>query len=94
MCCHGSVRALTIADSANIILGLQDEIRRSEESRYDHRLHGVLLVAQGMTCPEVAALLGARRCSAIGGVLGRELREKWMVGIAGEGALREAPSPG
>jgi transposase len=52
------MRALTIADSANIILGLQDEIRRSEESRYDHRLHGVLLVAQGLSCPEVAALLG------------------------------------
>ena len=41
-----------------MILGLQDEIRRSEESRYDHRLHGVLLVAQGMTCPAVAKLLG------------------------------------
>jgi transposase len=37
---------------------LQDEIRRSEESRYDHRLHGVLLVAQGMTCPEAGKLLG------------------------------------
>jgi hypothetical protein len=47
-----------VADSATIILGLQDEIRRSEESRYDHRLHGVLLVAQGMTCPEVAKRLG------------------------------------
>src|SRR5450759_3225375 len=35
------MRPLTIADSATIILGLQDEIRRSEESRYDHRLHGV-----------------------------------------------------
>jgi transposase len=52
------MRALTIADPATIILGLQDEIRRSEESRYDHRLHGVLLVAHGMTCPEVAMLLG------------------------------------
>ena len=52
------MRALRIADSATIVLGLQDEIRRSEESRYDHRLHGVLLVAQGMTCPEVAKLLG------------------------------------
>src|ERR1700693_5454145 len=58
MCSHGNMRALTIADSANIILGLQDEIRRSEESRYDHRLHGVLLVAQGLTCPEVGRLLG------------------------------------
>lgn len=52
------MRALTITDAATMTLGLQDEIRRSEESRYDHRLHGVLLVAQGMTCPEVARLLG------------------------------------
>lgn len=51
------MKPLTINDP-DIILGLQDEIRRSEESRYDHRLHGVLLVAQGMTCPEVATLLG------------------------------------
>ncbi len=49
---------LTIADASTIVLGLQDEIRRSEESRYDHRLHGVLLVAQGMSCPEVSRLLG------------------------------------
>jgi transposase len=41
-----------------MIFGLQDEIRRSEESRYDHRLHGVLLVAQGATCPEVSRLFG------------------------------------
>ena len=52
------MKPLTIADSESIILGLQDEIRRSDESRYDHRLHGVLLVAQGLTCPEVAGLLG------------------------------------
>src|SRR5207244_853676 len=52
------MRPLQVADAQTIILGLQDEIRRSEESRYDHRLHGVLLVAQGMTCPEVSRLLG------------------------------------
>jgi len=40
------------------VLSLQQEIQRSEEARYDHRLHGVLLVAQGLTCPEVADLLG------------------------------------
>jgi transposase len=51
------MKPLTINDP-DVILGLQDEIRRSEESRYDHRLHGLLLVAQGMTCPEVARLLG------------------------------------
>jgi transposase len=52
------MKPLTIADASTIVLGLQDEIRRSEESRYDHRLHGVLLVAQGMSCPEVSRLLG------------------------------------
>lgn len=52
------MRPLAIADATAIILGLQDEIRRSEESRYDHRLHGVLLVAQGFSCPTVAKLLG------------------------------------
>lgn len=57
-CCDGGVKPLTIADAKSIILGLQDEIRRSEESRYDHRLHGVLLVAEGLTCPEVSRLLG------------------------------------
>ena len=52
------MKPLTIANASMIVLGLQDEIRRSQDSRYDHRLHGVLLVAQGMTCPEVARLLG------------------------------------
>lgn len=52
------MKPLTITNAQTMILGLQDEIRRSHESRYDHRLHGVLLVAQGLTCPEVAQLLG------------------------------------
>ena len=51
------MRPLSIS-GATSVLSLQQEIQRSEESRYDHRLHGVLLVAQGMTCPEVARLLG------------------------------------
>ena len=52
------MKPLQIADARTMIVGLQDEIRRSEESRYDHRLHGVLLVAQGATCPEVSRLFG------------------------------------
>lgn len=52
------MKALTIADAETIVLGLQDEIRRSGEARYDHRLHGLLLVAQGLSCREVAHLLG------------------------------------
>lgn len=52
------MKPLTIKDAETVILGLQDEIRRFEESRYDHRLHGVLLVAQGMSCRQVSELLG------------------------------------
>ena len=52
------MKALTISDAETMVLALQDEIRRSQEARYDHRLHAVLLIAQGVTCPEAAALLG------------------------------------
>jgi transposase len=51
------MRPLTISDST-MVLALQDEIRRSEESCYDHRLHAVLLVAQNKSCRQAAALLG------------------------------------
>ena len=80
------MRALTIADSADIVLGLQDEIRRSGESRYDHRLHGVLLVAQGLTCPEVAELLGDSRRTV----------EYWVNRFEAQGlaGLREGERPG
>lgn len=52
------MKPLKISDAPTMILALQDEIRRSGESRYDHRLHGVLLVAQGMSCREAAGVLG------------------------------------
>ena len=52
------MRPLAVPDAENVILALQDEIRRTDESRYDHRLHGLLLVAQGMAAPEVGRLLG------------------------------------
>jgi transposase len=52
------MRPLIISDAPIVALALQDEIRRSEESRYDHRLHGVLLVAQGMSCRQAAMVLG------------------------------------
>jgi transposase len=52
------MKALTISEGETMILALQDEIRRNDQSRYDHRLHGVLLVAQGMSCRKAAALLG------------------------------------
>jgi len=53
-----AMRPLRISDAETVILALQDEIRRSHEARYDHRLHALLLVAHGLTCPEVGQLLG------------------------------------
>lgn len=47
-----------IRDARNLILGIQDEIRRSVEAKYDHRLHAILFVAQGMSSRKTAALLG------------------------------------
>src|SRR5467141_791725 len=52
------MKPLEISDAQTMILALQDEIRRSDESRYDHRLHGVLLVAHGISCREAAGVLG------------------------------------
>jgi len=52
------MKALTIENAEEMILALQDEIRRTDESRYDHRLHGVLLVAHGLSARETAGLLG------------------------------------
>lgn len=52
------MRPLRINNPESVVEALQDEIRRSEESRYDHRLHAVLLVTQGLSAPEVADWLG------------------------------------
>ena len=52
------MKKLTIPDAQTTILGLQDEIRRSHDARYDHRLHAILLVAHGLSAHEVARLLG------------------------------------
>lgn len=80
------MRALTISDRENMIMALQDEIRRNDTSRYDHRLHGVLLVAQGMTCPQVAGLLGDSPRSVVNWVQQFEAH-----GLAG---LSEGERPG
>jgi len=52
------MRKLEIQDAEIMRVALQQEIVRSHESRYDHRLHGVLLVCSGRSCYEVAELLG------------------------------------
>ena len=52
------MKRIQVSDAETVILILQDEIRRSYQARYDHRLHAVLMVAQGMSCRSVAELLG------------------------------------
>jgi transposase len=55
------MRTLEIADADVMRLAIQQEIARSDESRYDHRLHGLLLVASGQRCQQVAELFGEDR---------------------------------
>lgn len=52
------MRKLEIKDADIMRIAVQQEIVRSEESRYDHRLHGILLVSSGLSCYEVAELFG------------------------------------
>jgi transposase len=80
------MKALTIDDAETIVLGLQDEIRRTADARYDHRLHGLLLVAQGLSCREVARLLGDSPRTV----------ENWVHRFAasGLGGLEEGERPG
>ena len=52
------MRRLEVINAPRVAYIFQLEIERSDESRYDHRLHGVLLVAQGLSCSKVADLLG------------------------------------
>ena len=80
------MKPLKIHDAETMILALQDEIRRSEESRYDHRLHGVLLVAHGLSCREAAGVLGDAPRTV----------ENWVHRFESEGlaGLAEAERPG
>lgn len=52
------MRKLEITDAEVMRIAIQQEILRSEESRYDHRLHGILLVCSGVGCIETAQILG------------------------------------
>ena len=60
--CEGVImRKLEIADPEVMRIAIQQEIARSDESRYDHRLHGLLLVTGGQSCQQVAELFGEDR---------------------------------
>ena len=55
------MKRLQIKDADIMRIAIQQEIDRSEESRYDHRLHGVLMVSYGYSCTDVADLFGHSR---------------------------------
>jgi len=52
------MRKFEIKDAAIMEIAVQQEIQRSGESRYDHRLHGILLICKGFSCSEVADFFG------------------------------------
>ena len=52
------MKRLQVADRELMEIALRNEILRSEEARYDHRLHGVLLVCRGLSCYEVGEMFG------------------------------------
>lgn len=52
------MKRLHISEPDIMHIAIRNEIQRSEEARYDHRLHGVLLVCRGLSCYQVADLLG------------------------------------
>jgi transposase len=55
---EATMKRLRIRDAEVMRVAIQQEIARSEESRYDHRLHGILLVASGESCIEVSRKFG------------------------------------
>jgi transposase len=80
------MRKLQIDDSGAMRIAIQQEIGRSEESRYDHRLHGLLLLAAGHSCQDVAALFGEDDTTV----------QRWVHRFEQGGlqALRESERPG
>lgn len=52
------MQVLSVKDGEIMQVALQQEILRSEESRYDHKLHGVLLAAQGYDSYQIGEMFG------------------------------------
>ena len=65
---------------------LRSEIRRSDEARYDHRLHAVLLAVDGRSPYDIAELLGDAPRSVYNWI--KLFQEDGLQG------LRETPRPG
>lgn len=81
-----AMRKIEVKDADIMRIAVQQEIQRSEESRYDHRLHGILLVCSGFSCNEVAQFFGHSPRSV----------QYWVHRFeeSGFAGLQEAPRPG
>ncbi len=51
------MKKLEIVNAKEQSEAIRNEIFRSDESRYDHRLHGLLLVSEGMSCYNTGDIL-------------------------------------
>lgn len=80
------MRRLQVGDCGAMRIAIQQEIGRSAESRYDHRLHGLLLLVAGCSCREVAELFGEDETTV----------QRWVHRFEQGGlqALRETHRPG
>jgi transposase len=81
-----AMQRLQIADADIMRIAIQQEIVRSEEARYDHRLHGLLLVTAEQSTQQVAELFGEDRRT-----VQRWIRTFEKRGLEG---LREGERPG
>lgn len=80
------MRKLEIANREVMRIAIQQEIARSDESRYDHRLHGLLLITGGHSCQQVAELFDEDRRTI----------QRWIKRFESHGldGLREGERPG
>ena len=80
------MKALSIGNAEVMKVAIEHEILRSDESRYDHRLHGVLLVSHGLDCYTVAEYLGQNPTTV----------QRWVHRFENKGfaGLREGGRPG
>ena len=80
------MRKLAISDGEVMGIAIRQEIERNDEARYDHRLHGVLLVANGMSARQAARWLNE----------GERTVQRWVNRFEGSGfaGLQEGERPG
>ena len=84
------MRRLSIADARLSEQVIWREILRSRESRYDHRLHGVLSVCRGLSCYETAAVWGRSPRSVEHWV--KRFENRGLSGLLEKGRPGRAPS--